>query len=55
MTHAYWAKSEREAAELQALGWKVGQSAIFHHNAYAVLLVWEGKGEPPIVANRTDE
>lgn len=38
----YWAKSEAEAAQMQANGWQVGQTAIFHHNAYAILLFREG-------------
>jgi len=46
--HTFWAKSETQAAEMQALGWQVAQSAIFHHNAYALLLVWEGEKEPPM-------
>ncbi len=41
-----WAKSEAEAAELQADGWTVAQAAIFHHNAYALLLVKECEPEP---------
>jgi hypothetical protein len=35
---------------MQAKGWKVGQSPhnLFHHNAWAMLLVWEGEGVPPM-------
>ncbi len=46
--HTFWAKTEEQAAEMQALGWQVGQDTFYHHNAYALLLVWEGDGEPPM-------
>ena len=53
VSYAYWAKSEAEARDMQALGWRVGQSAIVHHNAYAILLIWEGDGEPPVPVSVT--
>lgn len=47
--HVTWAKSPEESAELQALGWTLGQNeAPMHHNFWALLLVWEGDGEPPM-------
>lgn len=48
MTYTMWAKSEQEAAEMQALGWKPNDSFLHNHSHYALLLVWEGEGGPPM-------
>jgi hypothetical protein len=53
-SYAFWAKSEREARDMQALGWQLGQEKVYHHNQYALLLVWQGDGEPPMSANDTN-
>ncbi len=38
MTDFRWAKTEKEAAELQADGWKLAPQRLVHHHHWALLL-----------------
>lgn len=44
--HFTWAKTEDEARELEALGWRFAAQRPTHHHFHACLMRWAGKGEP---------
>jgi hypothetical protein len=54
ITHAIWARSEEQAADLQNQGWRVDPNApLTHHGNWALLHVWPHKDrEPPANTDR---
>lgn len=49
-THFMWAKSRIEQRALEKLGWKVAPQRRSHHSKWAILMIWDGEGEPPVRA-----